>query len=163
LTLGDRPRAEGAATAALAEGARRAGSLRHPERAAAWLRARAVRTLKRPRISRSRSTRERRYATLRALGATDLAIAGLSALSLDERAALVASGIERLDAIDLEMVLGRPRSAVRRVIFDARKRYLAALENSTEELALTPAGGLLARRIATIAAQALGAGPEHPR
>ena len=163
LTLGDRQRAESVATAALAEGASRAGSLRHPERAAAWLRAKAIRTLKRPRLSRSRSTREQRRAALHALGTTDLAIAGLSVLSLQERAALVASGIERLDGLDLESVLGRSRSGVRRVIFDARRRYLAAIENSSAEQALIPAGGLLARRIAAIAAQALGTGPESTR
>ena len=102
-------------------------------------------------------------ATLHALGATDPAIAGLSALSLHERAAVVASGIERLDAIDLETVLGRSRSSVRRVIFDARRRYLAVVENVAEEQVADPAAGLLARRIATIAARALGPGMEHPR
>ena len=161
MTLGDVRRAEDAAAATLAEGARRAGALRHPERAAAWLRARTIRLLKRRRIGRGGPSRAQRYEALRALGASDGAIAGLAALSLDERAALVVSGIERLDAIDLEAALGRSRPAVRRVVFTARRRYLAALEAAGAG-PNAAARGLLAARIAATASRALGA-EEAPR
>jgi DNA-directed RNA polymerase specialized sigma24 family protein len=159
VALGDRRRAEDAAAATLAEGARRAGALRHPERAAAWLRARALRALRRPRIAGRAPSRAQREATLRALGASDQAIAGLAALSLDERAALVVSGIERLDAIDLETVLGRSRHAVRRLVYAARRRYLATIEQAGA-LPDTGRRGLLAARIAATAGRALGAGED---
>lgn len=156
VTLGDRRRAEAAAASALAAGARQAGTLRHPERAAAWLRAAALRALRRPTLRRRRPGGDERTVALHALGATDGAIAGLTALSLLERASLVASGIERLEPIDLETVLGQSRSATRRLITAARRRYLAAVQRATNEPITPPPGGPLHARIAATAARALG-------
>jgi hypothetical protein len=157
VTLGDRQSAELVAGFALAAGAVQAAALRHPERAAAWLRARALRTLHQRRsIGRSTPTDGRR-ATLATLGVDEAAYRGLASLSLDARAALVASGIERFDEIDIETILDASPSAARHAVAEARERYVryASTTSSPERNEPDdPPSGELASRVRDVAARA---------
>jgi DNA-directed RNA polymerase specialized sigma24 family protein len=155
VTLGDRRAAERAAGFALAAGAEQAAALRHPERAAAWLRARTLRTLG-PRLRRS-TPAEARRAALEALGVEEAVHRGLAALNVNARAAFVASAIEGFDPIDVETILDAGPAATRRTVAEARDRYLRnATRISEDEAAATldRRTGELARRVQSVAARA---------
>ena len=156
---GDRPRAERAATMALLAGVRRVEELRHPERAAAWLRAEALRDLRRRGPARRSSAAERESA-LRNLGASPEVVAALRVLREHERAALAAATVERFEAIDVETILGRSPSGARRAVSAARQRFLEAVRRATRSQRTNapadPADGLLARRIRETTIRALG-------
>lgn len=159
LCLGDRPSATRAATSAMAEAIPHLGELRHPERAAAWLRAAATQSLLG--VGGSSEPEASRREALRALGVTDVAFDGLAGLQPRERAAFVASDIERLELIDVEAVLRTDAAETRRLLERARRRYLAAATARAEREPLTrggnaPAGGLAAR-IEAVAERTVGA------
>lgn len=156
VALGDRRRAERAAAEALATGVARANGLRHPERAAAWLRGLVLRRLSSARFAPGRSQSAERHAAMKRLGASDRTVAALWALSVRERAALVAGSIERFEPIDLETILATSRSGVRRSITAARQRYLGTVVRESADPG--PAtSGRLARQVRAAAARALGA------
>lgn len=121
LTLGDRGRAATLTAQAFRAADARARELRHPERAAAWLRAE---------ITRRAGTRvssidaDERLMTLGALGVTSPLLAGLAALDRDERAALVASWVERFDARDVATIVGHDGDRLERLLRRARSRFL---------------------------------------
>jgi DNA-directed RNA polymerase specialized sigma24 family protein len=120
LTLGDRPTAARLASTALAAGAARIGELRHPERAAAWLRQRVVED--------ARSVRGQRGdgQVLAELGADESVSTSIAVLDRLERAVLIASAIERLDRRDVAVIVGRDGAALDRLLRRARERYLRA-------------------------------------
>jgi len=158
VALGDRQLAERAAGFSLAAGARQAAALRHPERAAAWLRARALRALRGPRPFRRSPTAEARRAALIPLGVDDAVYRGLAALSLDARAALVASEVERFDPIDVETIIDAAPAATRHALAEARRRYLrsAAEDDSDKEVdaVADEPRGELATRVGNVARRA---------
>lgn len=158
LSVGDRPRAARAAVEALAEGAVRAAELRHPERAAAWLRARVVRSLRRVSSRRNEIAEDERRAVLGELGAADAVYEGLAALPLRERAALVANDIERFHPLDVETIVGVADGSSRQLAGRARKRYMAAAAASlsARQLGALP-GSELAERVGAAAERALSA------
>ncbi len=165
VTLGDALLAERAAGFALAAGAEQAAALRHPERAAAWLRARTLRGLPRGGSHQGSASPDARRAALAALGAGDAVYRGLAALSVEARAALVASAIERFDPIDVETILDAAPAATRRAVAEARRRYLQfAVAGSADLAGLPPDGpaGELAERVERVASRAFSAG-EAPR
>jgi DNA-directed RNA polymerase specialized sigma24 family protein len=126
LTLGDRPRAARLAADALAEGAERAGELRHPERAAAWLRARVVRAARGWALPATRRAGTEPGEQLVQMGVDSLVFRGLAALRVRERAAIIATEIERLDPLDVAAVIEASPSRTHRMAADARRRYLRA-------------------------------------
>jgi DNA-directed RNA polymerase specialized sigma24 family protein len=138
LTLGDRDLAARLAADAIAEGLGRAATLRHPERAAAWLRSRVVRAARRRGAGRRIQDHDRE-ATLVPLGVDAAAFRALAALRVDERAALVAAEVERLAPLDLELILGSSGPRARRRVADARERYVARYVASATE---RPTGGV---------------------
>jgi DNA-directed RNA polymerase specialized sigma24 family protein len=152
VAAGDAARARQAAAEALEAGAAQAARLRHPERAAAWLR-HALVTLRRGRLGKGLSEAVRQ-AALAELGVGMGAYRALGQLSLEQRAAVVASAIEGLAAIDLETIMGAPADRSRRLATDGLRRYLAAMA-PTLPVGLAPAGPL-ARRIRAAADLALG-------
>jgi DNA-directed RNA polymerase specialized sigma24 family protein len=160
LTVGDRSRAAEAAATVLASGIARAAELRHPERAAAWLRAQLLRRLRRTGDSGRHSRAERR-AALQELGMPEPMMAALEALTVDDRAALVAASVEQLAFTDVATVLGRDAVATRRILQSARRRYLAATTLWSGDLppAAMP-GGQIAARVEQAAARAIG--PRSP-
>lgn len=129
LTLGDRRRAQALTSTALAEADAHATALRHPERAAAWLRARVTAAAGR---RDSRIDAEARLDALEPLGVTTSVLAGLAALDVLERAALIGSEIERLDDRDVATIVGRTGNGFDALLRRARHRYLegsAAVSN----------------------------------
>jgi DNA-directed RNA polymerase specialized sigma24 family protein len=140
----------------LALGAVRAAELRHPERAAAWLRAQLLRTLRRT-TANGRHSRAQRRAALLELGMPEAMMAALEGLALDDRAVLIAASVERLAITDVATILGRDAAATRRILQAARRRYLAAttLWSGDPPAAVLP-GGEIAARVQQAAARAIG-------
>ena len=159
VALGDARRAERAAAAALAQGAKQVEILRHPERAAAWLRARALRDLQGRRWFGGGPSPDVRRGVLASLGTDSPTFEGLAALSARARAALVASAVERFDPIDVETILGSSGSATRKAVSRARARYL-------EVMGRQPAAGTkfmtgtLSKRVREVVDRALGTTPD---
>ena len=153
VTLGDRARAARLAGEALSAGSARTSELRHPERAAAWLRRRVTRNAERTgRRSRSRSAAQDRLA-LEELGADAAAFEGLAALTTRERAALVADSIERLGRGDVATIVGIDGARLDRLIRNVRGRYTATVTDALDDASAT--SGPTALRIQAIAARAL--------
>jgi DNA-directed RNA polymerase specialized sigma24 family protein len=153
VTMGDRARAARLAGEAIAAGTARTTELRHPERAAAWLRRRVTRNAERAgRPARRGPAAEGRRA-LEELGADAAAFAGLSALSTRERAALVADSIERLDRGDVATIVGVDGARLDRLVGRARRRYTETVAAALDDEAAV--SGPTAIRIQAIAARAL--------
>ncbi len=124
LTLGKRPVAARLTNRALTASTRRLDELRHPERAAAWLRAEVLRH-----APRARTALRPGPAAIRALGelgAEPLVVMALRALTTRERAALIASDVERLDPRDVGTIIGADGASLERLITRARARYAHA-------------------------------------
>jgi hypothetical protein len=159
ITLGDERAAERAARRALAAGVERASALRHPERAAAWLRARTLRDLNR--WPRGRSIpRTSRQEVLASLGVDDDVYQGLTAMKVRARAALVASAVERFASIDIETILGAGPAATRQAVAKARVSYLRVVGAEPGTLREMPApdeGGELTRRVQAVVGRAMSA------
>ena len=152
VTRGDRPAAASAASHALDEGMRHIAELRHPERAAAWLRASVVRGLGRRRLHAPASV-----GPLAGMGVDDALLRSLRALSLRQRAAIIASAVEGFDALDVATILGTAPAGARRAVAEARRRFLATAADAGEEVRYGP----LADRVLLVAAR--GFSPRHPR
>ena len=159
VSLGDVRRAERAASEALASGEDRASSLRHPERAAAWLRAQVV-----PKMRRSdrpdRMDAAARRGALRGIGVDGPAFDGLAALDFEARVAFVASSIERFAPLDIETILRTGPAATHRAIERARQRYLSVVTGLPEGNGPSPTAGAdlegeLAHRVRMVAERAL--------
>ena len=152
LTMGDRAQAARLAGEALAAGSARTTELRHPERAAAWLRRRVTRTARAGRGARDRSDRESGRA-LEELGVDVAAFAGLASLTTRERAALIADSIERLDRGDVATIVGAGGARLDRLIRRVRGRYTATVADALDGAPET--NGPLVERIKAIAMRAL--------
>lgn len=151
LTLGDRSLAARLTADALASGTDRATELRHPERAAAWLRARVLNGM--PRRHRRPSPAEER-AGLDPLGVDRAVVDGLAAIGPRQRAALVAFDVERLDQRDAATIVGRHGPALERLLTRTRARYLDACA-SVPGPSGRDAGGPTVRRIRAVAARTM--------
>jgi DNA-directed RNA polymerase specialized sigma24 family protein len=150
LVLGDRALAARLAAEALASGAQRLDVLRHPERAAAWLRQHVVDHAGRAAAAGGAQAVDRHV--LGELGADDGVVAGLALLGRRERAALIASAIERLDRRDVATIVGRDGGPLDRLLRKARQRYLAGYTAVARE----PVGdGPLTARIRDVAQRTL--------
>ena len=154
MTMGDHTLAAALAADALAAGARHAAALRHPERAAAWLRRRVLRTMPRRSQPRQGSSDQERRATLAALGVDGASYDVLARFSLEQRAALIAGEVEGLSPLDLEVVLGAGGGSVRRKLAETRRLFLAR-RSAVADRTLTPDPSSLEARIQTIADHAL--------
>jgi DNA-directed RNA polymerase specialized sigma24 family protein len=146
LTLGDRPAAARLASEALAAGAVRLDELRHPERAAAWLRRRIVRDARIARNGRIDA------GVMRDLGAAGPVATAIGSLDRLERAALISSGIERFDPRDVATIVGRDGSALERLLRRARERYLRAHATAADDPTVD---GPIAEHVRTLARRAL--------
>jgi len=154
LTLGDRAIAARLAADTIAAGSARAASLRHPERAAAWLRERVLRDAPgRLRRGRSQSRPERHHA-LGDLGADEGAIAGLEILDVRERAVLVAAMVERLDRRDVQTIVGVDGIRLDRLLRRANARYTSAMAAFQPGVPIE--GGPITARVRSVATRALG-------
>lgn len=148
MALGDRQRAAALTTAALSAGLAQVESLRHPERAAAWLRSQVRAGLP------ARSPRPGVAAdALADLGADAGVVAGLAVLDPRRRAALIASTIERLDRSDVATIVGRDGARLQRLLAEARSRYVAAYRRA---LPAPSAHGPITDRLTEVARQTVG-------
>jgi hypothetical protein len=158
VSLGEAGLSERVSGEALEAGAAQASAMRHPERAAAWLRARALRGLHQG-VGRGVATPlATRREALAALGVDEAVYDGLAVLGLEARAALVASAVERFESIDTETILGASPAATRKVIARARDRYLQAVHGQPNDKTgtLKPAAdGAIATRVREVAARAM--------
>lgn len=156
LTLGDASLAGAAASRALAAGTARADELRHPERAAAWLRARVLREVRRSAAGHAVPV-DIRHAALGSLQVGPAAVKALAQLPVEERAALVAGAIERLDITDVATVLGQSLGVTRDLLYVARTHYLAAASHELRENPIPSLPqGEISRRVDDAAAWAIG-------
>jgi len=146
LTLGDRPGAARLASDALAAGAMRVDELRHPERAAAWLRHRVV---NRARLQRAAQVDA---LVLVGLGVDEALIGAFGSLTRLERAALIASTVERLDRRDVATIVGREGPSLDRLLRRARERLMRAYAETTTE----PPEGPIAEHVQALARRAMG-------
>jgi hypothetical protein len=163
VALGDQRAASSAWRGALDAASRRRQPLDHP---AGWLRRHVMRRLdhglwahvERRLPAASEELEVERRATLRAFGASDAVISGLRALSVAERAAVVAQEIERLDPAEIDELLGRQDAARRRFAARAISRYVKGADPvlAEEPWARRQASGEIARRVARAADRAAG-------
>ena len=151
LTLGDRTRAARLAADALADGIAHLDDLRHPERAAAWLRSRVVHASRRMRPSEARISD--RLQTLTDVGADAAVLAGMAALRHAERAALIAAHVERLDRRDVATIVGRDGQRLDRLLGRARVRYATGFASAVQAHS-TP--GPVTERVHDVAVRAMG-------
>lgn len=150
LTLGDRGMAAELASEAIAAGSDHLSELRHPERAAAWLRARIVRAAG---PTDRRLGAAERLASLSDLHVGPAALAGLSALTRLERAGLIATAVERLDRRDVALIVGRDGDHLDTLLRRARRRYLNGATATPDELDGPP--GPIGQRVAESAARTM--------
>ncbi|MCV0404017.1 MAG: hypothetical protein K5924_09980 [Chloroflexi bacterium] len=154
LTLGDPVLAASLAGKAIADGSLRVGELRHPERAAAWLRAHVVRGI--GRAPHGIDRRPRRPPTgLATLSVEPAVRAGLARVDRLERAVLIAAIVERFDRRDVATIVGRDGPRLETLMRRAREAYVdgfASAETSVDEARAT--GGLI-RRIQDIVERAV--------
>ena len=151
VTCGDADAAAHLTNTVLGAHASRIAVARHPERAAAALRAellRRARRLRRPEIAPSD-----RAATLRALNVDASAAEALARLGVRARAALVAADVERFSPEDIAIILDTSAASVRRTVRAARRHYIAAHPGPPPGVV-----GPIRAQIAEIAARALGTG-----
>ena len=151
LTLGDQSAAAQLAAEALRAGSVRAHELQHPRRATALLRHSVLAAAKAHRTDSNHDEPTRR-AALRALGVNDEAHAALTALGIVERAAVVASAVERLEEPDVATVVGLDPVRSRRLVRDALRRAISA---GMGEPSQTGPDGPIVARTREIAARVL--------
>ena len=121
LTLGDSQRAATLAGEALTAGTSRAAELRHPERAAAWLRARVTR-----RTGRASDPPPGGAAWVAGLGVDGPTFHGLAALDTRERAAVIGREVEGLDLRDVGTIVEREGRELARILDRGIARYANA-------------------------------------
>jgi len=149
LTLGDRRRAAGLAAAALRDASADLATLRHPERAAAWLRGHVVRHAGRRAADLPVAER---IAGLADLEVSAAALAGLAALDVRGRAALIATHIERLDRRDVATIVSQDGERLDRLVQRALGRYFAGHGAAPDD---SPPSGPIANRVRATAARLL--------
>ncbi len=134
LTLGDQPAAARLTAHALKAGAVRAAELRHPERVAASLRQIVLREAShrqpgsndQPILRTPTTAPPGGRAALDMLRVDANAFAALSALSIRERAAIVATTIERLEPRDVATIVGLDGGRLERLVREALRRAISA-------------------------------------
>jgi len=150
VTLGDRTLAGILTAEALAGGAERIEQLRHPERAAAWLRAFLLRAARQPAWGHQRPGEPERRDVLLKLGVDPATYDALASLDVQGRAAVVAATVEGFAAADVREVVGNDER-VRR----ARRDYLTAYLAASQTRNTKPAAGPLTARVHAVAAPVL--------
>lgn len=143
LTLGERAAAARLASDALAAGSMRIDELRHPERAAAWLRRWVVEGAH---VTRNEPADRRALAEL---GVDGPVVDGFATLGRLERAALIASAVERLDRRDVASIVGRGGPALDRLLRRARGGFIRVHASAARNE--EPRDGPIAARVRQIA------------
>lgn len=149
VTLGDQTLAGILTAEALASGAERIEQLRHPERAATWLRATLTRAARQPAWGHQRPGEPARRDALLELGVDPATYDALASLDVRSRAVLAAT-VEGFAPADVHEVAGSD-ARVRR----ARRDYLTAYLAASQTRNTHPAAGALTARVQAAAAPVL--------
>lgn len=154
LALGERATAADLAAETFRHIAPDAPRLRHPERAAATLRAELFRRARR--MGLPRSAEEAGRTALAQLGIDGPTATALAALNLADRAAVLAAEVERFGEEDVATILGTSTVRARRLARVARGRFLDHHPGLRGALPWTT--GSIGGRVAATAARAMGSG-----
>jgi hypothetical protein len=154
VTLGDADLASSLSARTLREGTERLDELRHPVRAAAWLRARVTRAAGRPAWGHQRPGELERRDALGPLGVDAPTYDALASLNARGRAAIVATAVEGFAPADVYEIVGSDAK-----VRAARRAYLAAYLAAAETRDVAPPDGELAARIRDAAAPVLPGAP----
>lgn len=155
VTLGD-PSLAGQLTAeALGAGIAHIEQLRHPVRAAAWLRNRVTNAAGRPAWGHRRPSETERRDALRSIGVDPPTYDALASLTVRSRAAVVATAVEGFAIADVFEIVGSDER-VRR----ARRDFLTAYLAAAQARDLPPPQGQLARRVRAAAGPILSGSRE---
>jgi DNA-directed RNA polymerase specialized sigma24 family protein len=146
VTLGDATLAGRLAAEALAVGVDRIEQLRHPVRAAAWLRGAVTKSAGRPAWGHRRPEEGERRDALQALGVDAATYDALASLDVRGRAAVAATAVEGFSPADVFEIVGSDEG-VRR----ARRDFLTAYLASSETREIAPPDGDLASRVKAVA------------
>jgi len=149
VTLGDRTLAGILTAEALARGAERIEQLRHPERAAGWLRASLTGAARQPAWGHQRPGESERRDVLLKLGVDPATYDALASLDVRSRA-VVAATVEGFAAADVYEIVGN-NERLRR----ARRDYLTAYLAASRARNTMPAAGALTARVQAAAGPVL--------
>jgi DNA-directed RNA polymerase specialized sigma24 family protein len=150
VTLGDTELAGTLAAEALRDGIDRLDQLRHPVRAAAWLRARVRKAAGRPAWGHKRPSETERRDALRPLGVDAPTYDALASLDARGRAAVVATTVEGFAPADVHEIVGSDER-----VRAARRAYLTAYLAASQARDTPPPDGELAARVRAAAAPVL--------
>lgn len=150
VTLGDATLAGMLSAEALARGVERLEQLRHPVRAAAWLRAAVTKAAGGPAWGHQRPGEAERRDALRPLGVEPATYDALASLDVRGRAALVATAVEGFSAADVFEIVGSDDR-----VRNARRDYLTAYLAASESRETIEPSGELAARVDAAAAPIL--------
>jgi DNA-directed RNA polymerase specialized sigma24 family protein len=155
VTLGDATLAGRLSAEALGRGIERIYQLRHPVRAATWLRAAVTRAAEGPAWGHQRPTEIERRDALRPLGVDPATFDALTSLEVRDRAAVVATAIEGFAAADVHEIVGSDAR-----VRNARRDFLTAYVAAAETRHTNPSSGDLAARVDAAAAPILSGSPK---
>jgi hypothetical protein len=150
VTLGDADLAGSLSARALRDGIERLDQLRHPVRAAAWLRSRVRKAAGRPAWGHRRPSETERRDALRPLGVDAPTYDALASLDARGRAAVVATTVEGFAPADAYEIVGSDER-----IRAARRAYLTAYLAASQARGTPPPDGDLAARVREAAAPVL--------
>jgi DNA-directed RNA polymerase specialized sigma24 family protein len=152
VTLGDASLAGELSAEALGQGVARLDQLRHPVRAAAWLRSTVTKAAGRPAWGHQRPSETDRRDNLRAIAVDDPTFDALASLDVRGRAAVVATAVEGFAPADVFEIVGSDER-----VRTARRDFLTAYLAASETRQTTPPDGELAARVRTAAGPVLAA------
>ena len=147
VTLGDATLAGKLSAEALAGGVDHIEQLRHPVRAAAWLRGAVTKAAGHPAWGHRRPSDAERRDALQALGVDAATYDALASLDVRGRAAVAVTAVEGFSPADVFEIVGSDE-AVRH----ARRDFLTAYLASSETRETAPPVGDLASRVQSVAA-----------
>lgn len=150
VTLGDAHLAGKLSAQALRDGVDGLDQLRHPVRAAAWLRSRVTKAAGRPAWGHQRPGETERRDALRPLGIDAPTYDALGSLSPRSRAAVVATAVEGFAPADVFEIVGSDER-----VRSARRAYLTAYAAASQARDASPPDGELAARVRAVAAPIL--------
>jgi DNA-directed RNA polymerase specialized sigma24 family protein len=150
VTLGDQSLAGMLTAEALARGTERIGQLRHPERAAAWLRATLTGAARRSAWGHRRPTEPERREALLELGVDPATFDALASLDVRGRAAVAAATVEGFAPADVYEIVGSDARVKR-----ARQDYLTAYVAASRTRDTKPPAGALTAKVQATAAPVL--------
>jgi DNA-directed RNA polymerase specialized sigma24 family protein len=155
VTLGDAALAGRLSAQAMARGVERIDQLRHPVRAAAWLRGSLTKAAERPAWGHQRPSDTERRDELKSLGVDPATYDALASLEVRGRAAVVATSVEGFAPADVFEIVGSDER-----VRQARRDFLTAYLAASKTRDVEPPKGELATRVHDAAAPVLSGSRE---